>query len=129
MTVPAWHVINWSTVPIATRAFRDAYGRFTHLGTNISEESPQQRCGQALWGLRVGSQVVGIAFEWAEAARGVPVLADPMQILSNVTLLDDDGRPLNDAARIVELNTAVHEIDWQQQLADKRQSTLQRLAA
>jgi hypothetical protein len=46
-----------------------------------------------------------------------------------VTLLDDDGRPLNDAARIVELNTAVHEIDWQQQLADKRQSTLQRLAA
>lgn len=129
MTVPAWHVINWSTVPIAARTFRSAYARFTHLGTNISEDSPHLRCGQALWGLRVGSQMVGIAFEWAEAARGVPVLADPMQILSNVTLLDDDGRPLDDSARIVELNTAVHEIDWQEQLAARRRTTPERLAA
>lgn len=129
MTVPAWHVINWSSVPIATRAFRGAYSLFTHLGTHIDEETTGTRSGQALWGLRVGKDVVGLAFDWAEITRGVPVLSDPMQILSNVALLDDQGQPLPEAARIVELNTAVHEIDWQHQISIRHWPTQHRLAA
>lgn len=129
MTVPAWHVINWSSVPIAARAFRGAYPRFKHLGTHVAEDADGVRSGQALWGLHVGENVIGLAFDWAEITRGVPVLSDPMQILSNVALLDEQGQPLPESDRIVELNTAVHEIDWQEQLSLRRWPTQQRLAA
>lgn len=129
MTVPAWHVINWSRVPIAARVFRSAYANFTHLGTHIDEEAAGTRSGQALWCLHVGKELVGLAFDWTETTPGVAVLSDPMQILSNVALLDDRGQPLDESARIVELNTAVHEIDWQHQISIRHWPTQHRLAA
>jgi hypothetical protein len=46
----------------------------------------------------------------------VPALSDPMAVLSNVRLVDDDGRPLDEGLRLVHLNSAVHELSWQSHL-------------
>ncbi len=131
MSIPAWQVINWTPVQIKLRDFQRTRSAFRHLGTSVHPGADQAdlRCGQALWGMQCGQEWIGLAFEWAEMDNRVVALSDPMQILSNVTLLRDDGECLEDAHRIVEFNTAVHELDWQQEVPGERPVWAERLAA
>ncbi len=131
MSIPAWQVINWAPVHIHLRDFQRTCASFRHLGTSVHLDADHAdlRCGQALWGMEQDGRWIGVAFEWAEMINHVVTLSDPMQILSNVRLMQDDGESLDDTYRIVQLNTAIHELDWQQEIPSQRGGWTERLAA
>jgi|JI8StandDraft_1071087.scaffolds.fasta_scaffold60293_2 hypothetical protein len=71
------------------------------------------RQGQVIWGCSVGDSPVALGWDWAEIRSGVVVLACPMNVFSNVTLLSADGTSLDQGKSLLELNNTIHELDWQ----------------
>ena len=116
MAIPAWQVISWSPVVTTVEAFEREVAKLRHLGTTVheAESGGGQRQGQVLWGVDEPSHEIGIAWDWAEVRADVVALVDPMKVLSNVTLVDDDGVCLDDSRRIVHLNNAIHGLQWQE---------------
>lgn len=131
MSVPAWQVINWTPVKLELPDFQRTFSSFKHLGTTIHADAEQSdlRSGQAVWGMEHDGRWIGVAFEWAEMTNHIVALSDPMQVLSNITLVAADGARVDDGQRIVQLNTAIHELDWQEQIPSRRPLWAERLAA
>lgn len=123
MTIPAWQVMTWDTVPMDMSELEQTITRMQHLGTSVrlDADDSEKRCGQALWGAEVKGHRIGIAWDWAEVVRDVVAMVDPMKILSNITLVADDGTTLDPRHQIVALNNAVHELHWQAQIRSSRQ--------
>ena len=123
MTIPAWQVMTWDAVPMGVSELERTITRMEHLGTSvcIDTENADKRCGQALWGAELNGHRVGIAWDWAEVVRDVVAMVDPMKILSNITVVDEDGRRLEAQHQIVALNNAIHELHWQVQIRPGRQ--------
>ena len=114
MTIPAWHLITWKPVRASLAEFRAALAQMRPLGqSGEALRRPAPRQGQALWAATCNGHPVGLAWDWAEVREDVLALADPMNVLSNISLVDERGEPLADAERIVHLNSAVHVLDWQ----------------
>ena len=117
MTIPAWQLIAWKPVLATLPEFRRALAQMRPLaeppaGRSV-ETATAARQGQALWAASHRGEPLGLAWDWAEVRDDVVALCDPMKVLSNVHLVGDDGAPLGEAERIVHLNSAVHELDWQ----------------
>lgn len=131
MSIPAWQVINWAPIKLDLDDFQRTCASFRHLGTTIHADAEHSdlRSGQTVWGVERDGRWVGVAFEWAEMTNHVVALSDPMQVLSNVMLVEADGESVGERARIVHLNTAIHELDWQQQIPSRRPLWAERLAA
>jgi hypothetical protein len=49
--------------------------------------------------------------------RGIPALADPLSISSNVQFLDADGAPLEPRRQVLHLNMLVHNLPWQEHVS------------
>ena len=95
---------------------------------------PERRQGQALWGGCIKGRHVGIAWDWAEVTSSVVAMSDPMKVLTNLVLTDDDGCILDDGATVLQLNGAIHELPWQDVVLGGRRTVSrplvqQRLAA
>ena len=115
MTIPAWQLITWKPVLTTLTDFRRMLARMRPLGEAAGTERPVPggRQGQALWAATHHGQPLGLAWDWAEVRDDVVALCDPMNVLSNVALLDAHGGLLGEAARILHLNSAIHQLDWQ----------------
>jgi len=115
MTIPAWHVATWKPVVASMHHFDRTIGKLRHLGTSLQTSDGESglRCGQVIWGTDDGSGRIGLAWDWAEVRAEVVALVDPMNVVSNLALVDDDGRPLSEQQRILHLNCLIHELDWQ----------------
>jgi hypothetical protein len=122
MTIPAWQVISWSPVVTTVPAFEREIAKLRHLGTSVHTEELENglRQGQVLWGVDEPSYAIGIAWDWAEVREDVVAVVDPMKVLSNVTLVDENGVCLNESSRIVYLNSAIHELRWQEGICGPR---------
>lgn len=72
--------------------------------------------------------MVGIAWDWREVLRDVVVMADPMSILSNVKFVDEEGEEFDDADRLLQLNTAVYNIPWQNAVCTTKRKFLAAMA-
>jgi hypothetical protein len=122
MTVPAWHVISWNPVVTTVAAFEREVSKLRHLGTSVHGEESESglRQGQVLWGVNESAYEIGIAWDWAEIREDVVALSDPMKVLSNVMLVDDDGICLDESRRLVHLNSAIHELRWQEGICGPR---------
>jgi hypothetical protein len=70
-----------------------------------------------------------LAWDWAEVRKDVVALCDPMNVLSNVRLVDDEGAPLGAAERVLHLNSAIHELDWQPHVMRRQSNWAQPMAA
>ena len=131
MTIPVWQVITWKPVRTTVDEWVDVLGRMRQLGASVSPQAgptgPAR--GQVLWGTLDSEQPIGIAWDWAEMREEVLALSDPMGVLSNVMLVDEDGASIDDSLRTVYLNTAIHEFGWQQQVKARRPQRLSPLAA
>lgn len=107
-------VIRWPKVPISVSRWAAAAAQLKPLGvTGQPVHRHGYSHGQAVWGSLQADAPVGIAWDWAEVAPDVVVLADPMMIMSNLQLIDDDGQPLTPDERILALNAAIHGLPWQ----------------
>ena len=131
MTIPAWQLITWKPVLTTLTEFRRALARMRPLGPAACAERPPQggRQGQALWAATHQGQPLGLAWDWAEIREDVVALCDPMNVLSNVTLVDTKGEQVDGAERILHLNSAIHELDWQAHVTGRQAPWPQPLAA
>lgn len=131
-TIPAWQVTAWQPVFTTTAAFRAALHEMRHLGTSVSNTTAfgaEPRSGQTVWGTTVDGRPVGIAWDWGEVCDGVVALSDPMMVVSNLCLLDDDGVCLDEDHRVLTLNALIHELPWQGAVSPPRATPLGALAA
>ncbi len=116
MTIPPWQLILWKPVLASLPEFRRLLGKlrpYDAAGCDRAVSGGGLREGQTLWVASLGDDRLGLAWDWAEVREHVVALRDPMSVLSNVCLLDERGERLDEAHRIVHLNSALHELDWQ----------------
>ncbi len=70
-------------------------------------------CGQTLWHFRHGDGLAAIGWEWVQVRRGFLAMSDPMNIVSNLRVVDDENCAVSDSQRLIVLNTMVHATPWQ----------------
>lgn len=72
-----------------------------------------------------------IEWDWVAIGEGTVAQADPLNVRSNVLLLDEHGRPLLSSRRRATLATLVYLLPWQGPVLDKLRmaSTPRRVAA
>lgn len=128
MTIPAWQVISWKPVLTTWPEFRGMLARMRPMDP-MPRRGGRLRQGQTLWAATHQGLPLGLAWDWAEVRDESVALSDPMNVLSNVRLVDDDGVPLAGSQRIVHLNSAVHELDWQVHVRRPRLGLVQPAAA
>jgi hypothetical protein len=130
MTIPAWSVITWPKVLASVKELEEAVFRMQHLSTSVHADphDDERLCGQVLWGGDVGGTPVGIAWDWTMLSSEVVIMADPMKLLTNLVLIDD-GELLDDMSSILRLNTAIHQLRWQDRMPAPQRRLAQRLAA
>ena len=115
MNVPAWHIVGWPVVELSVEHWKEL-SKFQLVGQSARHDQSGRRLGNTLWAAEIFGQQVGLAWEWCEVLPNVIVMTDPMSIMSNVTLTAMDGRP-NEFERVLHLNNAVYQINWQKGLA------------
>ena len=100
---PAWIVCAWP--PILWQASRAPQLHLTHLGTRVlnfgDESSPCT--GQTLWGDDSEDHSAGVAW-------------DPLGLVTNLKLLDDQGEALSNLEVAVRLHQLVHALPWQSEV-------------
>ncbi|TXG96593.1 MAG: hypothetical protein E6R08_09060 [Nevskiaceae bacterium] len=95
-------------------------GGLEHLQTTADAD---RKSGTTRWEC-VGSDGRGwFEWDWVEVMPQVLAQANPMEVRTNLVLLDDHGRPLTQAARIRALSTLVYLLShrkhpWQQVVLD-----------
>jgi hypothetical protein len=120
--------VNLSTIigqwrPIAARLteWNRAVPAFRHLHTVPSPDSDDDvlQHGHVIWGTLNGPMPMALCWEWAEVRLGVVVIFNPMNVLSNVRLLSEDGQPFSHGQTVLAFNSFVHEVNWQRGLCDE----------
>lgn len=120
MPVPVWSLRSWEPVRTTVRELMRAAPRMRPLGVSFLANGPEdrRRQGQVLWGTRMAGRQVGIAWDWAEVRGNVVALADPMQVLSNMVIVDDVGAVMEKSNALLYLNGVIHNVDWQSHLCE-----------
>jgi hypothetical protein len=115
MTIPAWQVIAWDPVVATVDEFDETVTKLRHLATAVHGDDAEDslRHGQVLWGTEVNGRMVGLAWDWSEVRKDIVAMADPMRVLSNLTLVTRDGAPMPHHERVLYLNNAIHDLGWQ----------------
>lgn len=75
--------------------------------------------GMTRWERSYADSSAWVEWDWVELGEGTVVQADPLNIRSNVLLLDDRGRPLLSSRRKATLATLVYLLPWQGPVLDK----------
>jgi hypothetical protein len=113
---PAWIVCAWP--PILWQASRAPQLHLTHLGTrvlNFGDES-NPCTGQTLWGEESEDHSAGVAWDWVRLMPGVVAMSDPLGLVTNLKLLDDQGEALTNLEVAVRLHRLVHALPWQSEV-------------
>lgn len=86
-----------------------------HLETSVTpgEVRPGCKQGMTLWACETPRGPAGLGWEWIEVRPRVLALADPMHMISNLRLVDDEGVPIPESKRVLVLNSLVHALPWQ----------------
>ncbi|MFG6431394.1 DUF4902 domain-containing protein [Roseateles sp. LYH14W] len=103
-----------------------------HAKTRVSCARAIDHCtgGTTRWERRQGDATAWVEWDWVEMGAGTVVQADPLNVRSNVLLLDDRGRPVLSSRRRTTLATLVYLLPWQGPVLDElRRSATMRLAA
>ena len=114
---PPWTLRAWP--PLLWQVGKCLPLRLQHLGTQITSEGDtlSHAVGQTLWAWRGNDGAVGMAWDWVQLARGVVAMADPMAVLSNLRLIDDEGGALTAVESARHFNDIVHALPWQHEVA------------
>ena len=87
-------------------------GSFQHIQTSRDPDSKlSASSGWTLWAAGIDNQRVAIAWPWGLIRQGIPAI-DPMQIQSNLLLLDPDERPMTEYQALGELVHVVNRLEW-----------------
>ena len=114
---PPWTLRAWP--PLLWQVGKSEPLRLQHLGTQVTSAGDllTHTVGQTLWAWRGNDGDVGMAWDWVQLARGVVAIADPMAVLSNLRLINDEGEVLTAFETALHLNDIVHGLPWQREVA------------
>ena len=74
--------------------------------------------GSTRWERCYADSCAWVEWDWAEISEGTIAQADPLNVRSNVLLLDERGRPLLSSRRRATLATLVYLLPWQGPVLD-----------
>lgn len=74
--------------------------------------------GTTRWERSYADSSAWVEWDWVEIGEGTIVQADPLNVRSNVLLLDERGRPLLSSRRRATLATLVYLLPWQGPVLD-----------
>lgn len=95
---------------------------------DIDEESHEQ-FGEAMWGIPFRGALVGLGWRWRELSCNFVAIDNPMEISSNVVLLDENGHEVPPSKRILHLNNAIYRLEWLRPVVDGMKARRHPLAA
>jgi hypothetical protein len=127
MNIPAWQIVTWPPVAITVSELKRLRG-FNPLGWSSRIGEDGRLLGNVLWVSDEAPRRVGLAWEWCESAPNVFVMSDPMTVLSNVKLTDDDGEA-SEFKRVLYLNNAIYKFPWQKHVRSLTRPSLRTLEA
>ncbi|MCE4556070.1 hypothetical protein [Pelomonas cellulosilytica] len=113
MQIAAWQLMACETVVKTVNEFEMVTHELRQVGSSVRVDNARcgLRCGQEVWATE-DDLPIQIAWEWTEIQPDIVALFDPMNILSNVALIDRDGHALARSRRMLHLNNVVHRLDW-----------------
>ena len=96
-----------------------------HAQTRVVRSTTGERSvrGMTRWERCYADVSAWVEWDWVEMDEGTVVQADPLNVRSNVLLLDDCGRPLLSSRRRATLATLVYLLPWQGSVLDKLRLT------
>jgi hypothetical protein len=127
--VPAWQIATWKQTSVLFQEWEEVILRMTPLGMSIHHDPRSNLCGQVVWGYQQGEIRIGIAWDWIRVSGDSLAMIDPMNILSNVVLLDQNGCQLDVACRLLNLNYAISRLPWQLQVSREHRDWKTEIAA
>ena len=113
---PAWIVYAWA--PVLWQSAATDRLHLVHLGTRVlnfgDDDAPCS--GQTLWANDSATCSAGVAWDWVELRRGVVAMSDPMGVITNLRMVDEQGEVMNQAQLAVRLHQLVHTLPWQSEV-------------
>lgn len=73
-------------------------------------------CGVAVWAATLRAQQAVVSWRWVIVEGGIPVVADPLRIWSNIEFVDEAARPIGPGQVLLELGSLVCGLPWQQRV-------------
>jgi hypothetical protein len=116
MAMRSWVIKSWPEVVWLPPASVGQWPVFHHMGSDIRLDRDElgRPLGETVWATQFDDgTVLGAAWEWVEAAPGVPAVRDPNGFISNAKLLAADGSEASELDSIVGLNRIAHTVAWQ----------------
>jgi hypothetical protein len=107
----AWPPIYWFSGQAPSLALH-------HLGTRVTDVDADQRptAGQTIWGGSGAEGDAGMAWDWVRMPLGMVAMADPMCVVSNLCIVNDEGEVLTAAKAALVLNEIVYSLPWQKEV-------------
>lgn len=92
-----------------------------HAQTSVNPPRAGHRApgGLTRWERCYADATAWVEWEWVQIGEGTVVQVDPLNVRSNVLLLDDHRRPLLSSRRKATLATLVYLLPWQGPVLDK----------
>lgn len=106
----------WPVAALSSAA-QDVHHAQTHVHRQRSSERPT--AGTTRWERCYADARAWVEWDWVEVSEGTVVQVDPLNIRSNVLLLDERSRPLLSSRRRATLATLVYLLPWQGPVLDK----------
>jgi hypothetical protein len=72
--------------------------------------------GQTLWAADSANCAAGVAWDWVELREGVVAMSDPMGVVTNLRMLDEQGEVMSQSRLAVRLQQLVHSLPWQSEV-------------
>ncbi len=109
----------WPVAALSSAA-QDVRHARTHV--HRSRGSEPRLSGSTRWERCYADACAWVEWDWVEMNESTIVQADPLNVRSNVLLLDERGRPLLSSRRRTTLATLVYLLPWQGPVLDKLRS-------
>ena len=106
----------WPVAALSSAA-QDVRHAQTHV--HRAQGSERRVSGSTRWERRYADVCAWVEWDWVEISEGTIAQADPLNVRSNVLLLNDRGRPLLSSRRRATLATLVYLLPWQGPVLDK----------
>lgn len=106
----------WPVAALSSAA-QDVVHAHTSLHRSRAAAGPVS--GSTRWERHYADSCAWVEFDWVEIGDGTVVQTDPLNVRSNVLLLDERNRPLLSSRRRATLATLVYLLPWQGPVLDK----------
>lgn len=104
-------------VDALSSAAQDVRHALTSLHRSRGENRPVT--GTTRWERRYADSCAWVEWDWVSMGEGTVAQADPLNVRSNVLLLDERNRPLLSSRRRATLATLVYLLPWQGPVLDR----------